>query len=331
MDLTIAIPTYNRNAKLKRTIELLKPQLKPGIKIIIIDNCSDVPVADTLAAYLDANIEVRRNGVNIGMSGNFIKCFEACSTEWLWLLGDDDPPFNDAIATIEETIRNNSDLSFINFKCELAKKRDKEFTVSTQDELIQSLDSFGNLLYISLSLFNLRKLVAGYKHLYQYSYTFAPHIAFLFASLADESNKHTVLFTNKEIINTKIRDTKVEESWNWIALSLAIFPLAELSFEVSDSNKKRWQKHLRTHIIGPKKVYKQITRLDPSLSKPVQMLYWFDQIFFRAKTVMSVKQWLYYFIYRFTLSVKIALNKKITERDADQNNRSKRDDIYSRF
>ena len=45
--LTIAIPTFDRNEQLARTVSALLPQLRPGVSLVIRDNASPVPVAAT--------------------------------------------------------------------------------------------------------------------------------------------------------------------------------------------------------------------------------------------------------------------------------------------
>ena len=54
MRLTVAIPTYNRNATLKATLEHLLPQWNERCKLLILDNHSDVPVEETLRDLLAA-------------------------------------------------------------------------------------------------------------------------------------------------------------------------------------------------------------------------------------------------------------------------------------
>ncbi|RZK28376.1 MAG: glycosyltransferase family 2 protein, partial [Hymenobacter sp.] len=103
--LTIAIPTYNRNERLARSLEILVPQLSAGVKLVIIDNCSSVPIKDTVEPYLLSNVKVVRNTYNIGMAANILRCFENCDTEWLWVLGDDDPPHKNAVEIIIQEIK----------------------------------------------------------------------------------------------------------------------------------------------------------------------------------------------------------------------------------
>ena len=82
MKLTIAIPTYNRNEILYKNFEKLLSQITDECRVIIFDNCSDVPVNDTIAELVEVNshieISVVRNRYNIGMTANILKCFEIC-------------------------------------------------------------------------------------------------------------------------------------------------------------------------------------------------------------------------------------------------------------
>ena len=53
MKLTIAIPTYNRNEILKANLGKLLPQVTKECRVIIFDNCSDVPVKDSIQNLLE--------------------------------------------------------------------------------------------------------------------------------------------------------------------------------------------------------------------------------------------------------------------------------------
>ena len=102
--LTITIPTYNRSEALSKTVRQLLPQLTQECNLLIVDNASETPaiavLGELLLAWPDVNIQIHRNRYNVGMCGNFMRCFELCDTEWLWILGDDDIPCPDAIKKI---------------------------------------------------------------------------------------------------------------------------------------------------------------------------------------------------------------------------------------
>ena len=180
--LTIAIPTYNRIHQLKDTVELLLPQLCPDVQINIFDNCSDTPVEYALSELAQSGIKIHRNKVNIGLSGNFIKCFEECESEWIWILSDDDTPKHNSVKVILEYISAHKDLSFINFNSNLCNHSGytllDTFNIG-QTELISNLMSFSNLLFVSSSVYNISKLKTSLKSAYYFSYTYAPQTALL--------------------------------------------------------------------------------------------------------------------------------------------------------
>jgi glycosyltransferase involved in cell wall biosynthesis len=128
--LTIAIPTYNRNEILKRNLKLLLPQLTDQTIVNIYDNCSDIPVAETLKEEEEnyKNLKIFRNKANIGLSGNIIKCIEECTSKWVWILSDDDATLPTTVSIINDYIKSFPDANCINFKSEFNQLRISEVT-----------------------------------------------------------------------------------------------------------------------------------------------------------------------------------------------------------
>ncbi|MEI7901561.1 MAG: glycosyltransferase [bacterium] len=115
--LTIAIPTFNRPAQLKHTLEVIVPQIagEQRVRLMVFDNHSEVPAVQILAELgvgLSAQVSVVRHAFNIGGSANVMRCFELCETEWLWVLGDDDKPRPDAVRTILQDAKNEAEHVF---------------------------------------------------------------------------------------------------------------------------------------------------------------------------------------------------------------------------
>lgn len=167
MKLTIAIPTYNRNEILKENLGKLLPQVTKECRVIVFDNCSDVPVKDSiedlLEVYPHIDISVVRNRYNIGMTANILKCFEACSDPWLWILGDDDEVTDGAVATILSDIGRQSKLHFITYAWdEDSFKREQEVITTGIDQFIETFETFGAVLFLSTSVYNMNKVVANY-------------------------------------------------------------------------------------------------------------------------------------------------------------------------
>lgn len=111
--LSIAIPTYNRVDCLRVVVERLLqelariPQRESIVELIVVDNAS----TDGTRDYLDAvkarapGVTVVHNPENLGMDGNFVKCFQQASGKWFWLCSDDDLPMLGAVSKLLETLR----------------------------------------------------------------------------------------------------------------------------------------------------------------------------------------------------------------------------------
>ena len=108
--LSIVIPTYDRNQILEKSLSQLAVQLTDNVDVLIIDNCSPQPVCVDRSLK---NVKILRNSINIGGNGNIIRCFEMCESDWIWVLGDDDMPMEEAIQSALSAIKDhpNSSLS----------------------------------------------------------------------------------------------------------------------------------------------------------------------------------------------------------------------------
>jgi glycosyltransferase involved in cell wall biosynthesis len=113
--LTIAIPTYNRPNQIQTQLRLLLPQLNESLCMVIYDNCSDIAVQNLFTEDELSKFQIIRNRVNVGGDANIARCFENCTTKWLWTLSDDDYIKENAVEIVLNEISKNSDAVFINF------------------------------------------------------------------------------------------------------------------------------------------------------------------------------------------------------------------------
>lgn len=95
--LTIAIPTYNRAKHLALLLDVLERELHgmwSHVELMVFDNASTDETPDVTAAFLARCPECRvvRHTVNIGSAPNFLACIEAATSQYFWLIGDDDAP-----------------------------------------------------------------------------------------------------------------------------------------------------------------------------------------------------------------------------------------------
>jgi len=115
--LTIAVPTYNRVSSLEILLRHLAPQIEdaPEIELIVCDNASTDGTPQLVERLAATKVVDRylRSEANLGMDGNFLRCFENARGKYLWLVGDDDIVVPGALARVMEILRESSpDLLF---------------------------------------------------------------------------------------------------------------------------------------------------------------------------------------------------------------------------
>lgn len=180
--LTIAIPTFNRSHLLRGCLERLLPQMASHHQLLIVDNCSDVPVQDYLGGWLndhgEKNIRIVRNSINVGSGANLLRCLELCETSWLYCLGDDDLVADDCIQKIENALATHPEALYISFSREVARRSCVTRTRGLK-EFISNLDDWSSFLFMSSSIVNAGKMRSAARWGYLYSYTWAPFQAIL--------------------------------------------------------------------------------------------------------------------------------------------------------
>lgn len=131
--LSICIPTYNRNQELsKLTQDFLMPALNiynEQIEIIICDN-SDFEISRANKNTLDSRIIYQKNNINLGFSGNLIRCFNEAKSTFIWVISDNDPilwnGFEELMDYLTKTNADNIDCIMLPF---------------------QTINHFGDLIY----------------------------------------------------------------------------------------------------------------------------------------------------------------------------------------
>ncbi len=103
---TIAIPVYNREELVRGAIESALAHTRPDIRVLVIDNCSTDNTYEVAKSFqTDPRLDVIRNESNLGLFGNFNRCLELSTGDYVCILCSDDrhrPGFIDAaIAAME--------------------------------------------------------------------------------------------------------------------------------------------------------------------------------------------------------------------------------------
>ncbi|MEP7106640.1 MAG: glycosyltransferase family 2 protein [Ferruginibacter sp.] len=246
--LTIAIPTYNRNELLKKNISYLLAQLTDEVSLIVYDNHSDVPVAETLKQDLEnyPQLKITRNKVNIGACGNIIKCIELCETQWVWLLSDDDEPHKSAVETILKYIAVYPELHYVNFKSNYTLQREQNIHITGENEFIEKIDNIHNLFLISCGLYNVEAVRPFIKFAYLFSYSLVPHFVMVIMSL---KNTGKVIFSKDLLINSQGIHKDPNQAWSYLPLSLGLPTLVELPLNLTKENHSKISGFIKNQVI----------------------------------------------------------------------------------
>lgn len=111
--LTIAVPTYNRAAKLASVLDVLAGQIRASgrperISILISDNCSTDATPEVIRRFAEANKDLNlvhhRQDQNIGIARNLWWLYEQCKTDYCWYFADDDILAPEAVSKISAAL-----------------------------------------------------------------------------------------------------------------------------------------------------------------------------------------------------------------------------------
>jgi len=242
--LTVAIPTFDRNEILKINLAKLIPQLTPACELVILDNCSPVPVEDTLndiLASVPENIKVRiiRHRANVGANENILRCIEFAQGEFVWLLSDDNQPVDSAVANIFQELDEHPEVLVLNMYAPNPKhtlRTSTEIVVGSTGYLTAS-NVFGELILISSMILKIDCALhyMAVAHLWQSSH--APHL--IVAVMMLRPNGMSV-FSSREVVDNGIVTTPKEKQNSPIPIALGFSTLVLAS----------WNEEEARHIIS---------------------------------------------------------------------------------
>jgi glycosyltransferase involved in cell wall biosynthesis len=301
--LTIAIPTFDRDDSLAKSLPGLLEQVARHpdvVEVLIVDNASPKPVAETiesiLAQFPGVSVRLVRNRTNIGGHGNMLRAFELTETPWLWLLGDDDLLTPNALETVLAGLEKHPKAIFHNYTFDVFD-RPEAFVTKGQDEFVEKVDSFPTLLFTSVGVYRLDAFLPHLRFGYLYSYSWGPHIALLLASVGDEGQFY--FGTEKLVGQHQLDDRK--KYWSVLNVMMGMPVLADLPMKPQTRKslaiflgKQLQQEQLPYHLI-------QNWKLDGDLD---YALYTYDHIVFRnyyfgSTLAQKLKRFLYRWLVRF--------------------------------
>jgi len=108
---SICIPTYNRANSIGDTIKSALSQTYENIEVIVVDNASTDKTEEVVNSFDDPRLSYVRNRRNLGLFGNFNRCIELYSGEFLHILHSDDTIPPNFTATCMEFIAAHPEVS----------------------------------------------------------------------------------------------------------------------------------------------------------------------------------------------------------------------------
>ena len=94
--------TYKRDKFLKETLDSVKKQSYDHFEVIISDNDPEEMGRAVVASMNDSRFKYFPNGENLGMKKSFNKSLERSQGEFIVMIADDDPVYDDMLQTLVE-------------------------------------------------------------------------------------------------------------------------------------------------------------------------------------------------------------------------------------
>lgn len=145
VELSVAIPTYNHPQDLKRLLDTIVPEMRPGAEVVIRDDSPDSQTAELVEGYKD-KLPIRYfHGEKIGLDGAVIFLTENSAGRYVWWFGDNDEMRPGAIQRVLEVVRKHPDISYINANIQIAGQRAPVYPQAegfyTPDQMIENFTS----------------------------------------------------------------------------------------------------------------------------------------------------------------------------------------------
>lgn len=94
---SVCIPAYNNAGYIKDTILSILGQTYQNIELVVVDDCSTDNTVEVLESIEDDRLKIYKNEKNLGMVGNWNRCLELVTGEYVKLICADDMIEKDAI------------------------------------------------------------------------------------------------------------------------------------------------------------------------------------------------------------------------------------------
>ena len=233
--LSIVIPSYNRKKELIRLLESIHLEDLTCLKeIVVVDNCSDYDLNEVLKPFSFEKVRIVKNAFNVQMGTNMMNTFLNCTTEWMWIISDDDVISHGAIKTIYQKIEENASAGLLKFSTEGISRvgLEKNVKINSLEELIDYYNEdeklrTGNLIFLSNGVYNLNVLYPFLAKGFEYSYTFIPFLIPVFFALQSGVQ---VCFRQEKIV----KYNHPENDWSMSKIGMGLSVFSHIPLDLSD-------------------------------------------------------------------------------------------------
>ena len=178
-NLTVGIPTFNRNDKLKITLDLFYESIKKYdlfdvIEIIVADNGdADFKFLNLYEKY--KNFKYHKNNQNIGYDNNLLKLYDLSNSEYIWYFADDDLVVDGAIIKVLKALKNekpdillfsfgqpkNAQKGVFNYNCSINNTSDQYESIS----LVKQFPKVSTYIIKKIDIEDREKLIEPFRGL----------------------------------------------------------------------------------------------------------------------------------------------------------------------
>jgi glycosyltransferase involved in cell wall biosynthesis len=116
---SVCIPTFNRAALLRQTIESVLSQSFRDFELIVVDNASADNTESVVKSFDESRLTYVRNATNIGSRGNWNRCLTLARGKYISIFPDDDLMMPDNLAVKTDVLSQHPRVGLVHSKYHL--------------------------------------------------------------------------------------------------------------------------------------------------------------------------------------------------------------------
>lgn len=238
--LSICIPTYNRELKLRRSLTAWRNAInyygQDDVELIVSDNCSTDNTPIILQEFeCIPNLRHYRNEENIGFNKNmFLLVEKYAKGVFCWVIGDDDYVDKNCLSIIKNLLHDDIDYISLNFRKFLSQKAYENAELSNNGMIIKEKIPFGESIDMNSSLDNILATLMSTSVFRRY-----PFINCCKSGISDDSAfNYMSTFPNSYLMLTLFHSSKTN------CVNSPLFSIVEEKKEWNNMSDLYFKKHL---------------------------------------------------------------------------------------